>query len=207
MHSYISKCIEGKDCNNGATSPALGDLFDESEDSLNLDDDAKKIFHTDIARLLYLAKRARMDILTAVSHLCSRVREPKEEDQKKLNRIFMYLFTTRDIVMKFKIGCDVELKTYIDASFGIHADGSSRTGVVLYMSGVGIAAWTSKQKLVTKSSTESEIVGLSDGCTMVLWAREWLISQGYKDIGPTVVPGQQRCVDIDDEWTERASAN
>jgi hypothetical protein len=187
IHTYISKCIEGKDCNNGATSPALGDLFDESEDSLKLDDDdAKKIFHTDIARLLYLAKRAGMDILTAVSHLCSRVCEPTEEDQKKINRIFMYLFTTRDIVMKLKIGCDVELKTYIDASFGIHADGSSRTGVVLYMSGVGIAAWTSKQKLVTKSSTKSEIVGLSDG--------------GYKDIGPTVgVSGQQRCVDIDDE--------
>ena len=66
-------------------------------------------------------------------------------------------------------------------------DGSSRTGVVLYMAEVVIAAWTCKQKLVTKSACESEIVALSDGCTMVLWAREWLIAQGYVSLGPTVI--------------------
>lgn len=187
MHNFISKCIDGKNCSTGATSPALDDLFEISEDSATLDDDAKKLFHTDVARLLYLAKRARMDILTAVSHLCSRVRDPTEEDQKKLNRVFMYLFSTKDHVMKFKIGCIVDIIAYIDASFGIHMDGSSRTGVVLYMVGVVIAAWTCKQKIVTKSATESEIVGLSDGCTMVLWAREWLIAQGYTNLGPTMV--------------------
>jgi hypothetical protein len=89
--------------------------------------------------------------------------------------------------MKFKIGCAVELEAYIDASFGTHMDGSSRTGIVLYMAGVVIAAWTCKQKLVTKSACESEIVALSDGCTMVLWAREWMIAQGYINLGPTVI--------------------
>ena len=99
----------------------------------------------------------------------------------------MYLSTTKDLVMKFKIGCIIELFGYIDASFGIHMDGSSRTGVVLYMSEVVIAAWTCKQKLVTKSACESEIVALSDGCTMVLWAREWLIVQGHNNLRPTTI--------------------
>jgi hypothetical protein len=89
--------------------------------------------------------------------------------------------------MRFKIGCKIGLSAYIDASFGSHMDGSSRTGVVLYMAEVVIAAWTFKQKLLTKSACESEIVALSDGCTMVLWAREWLIAQGYVSVGPTVI--------------------
>ena len=56
--------------------------------------------------------------------------------------MLMYLSTTKDLVMKFKIGCIIELfgYGYIDASFGIHMDESSRTGVVLYMSEVVIAA-------------------------------------------------------------------
>ncbi len=40
--------------------------------------------------------------------------------------------------------------------------------------------------MVTKSSTEAEIVALSDGVSVVLWGREWILAQGY-DLGPTVV--------------------
>jgi hypothetical protein len=105
MQSFIQKCIDGKSFHRGATSPALENLFDVPEESPRLEDAQKKLFHTDAARLLYLAKRARMDILTAVSHLCSRVRDPTEDDQTKLNRVLMYLSTTKDLVMKFKIGC------------------------------------------------------------------------------------------------------
>ena len=55
-----------KKIHRGATSPALENLFDVPEESPRLEDAQKKSFHTDVARLLYLAKRARMDILTAV---------------------------------------------------------------------------------------------------------------------------------------------
>lgn len=39
---------------------------------------------------------------------------------------------------------------------------------------------------MTKSSTEAELVGLSDGASSVLWAREWLLAQGYT-LSPTVI--------------------
>jgi hypothetical protein len=69
--------------------------------------------------------------------------------------------------------------TYIDASFGVHADGTSRTGVVLMLAGAIVGAWSGKQKLVTKSSTEAEIVGLSDGLSHVLWQESYC---KHKDI-------------------------
>jgi tagatose-1,6-bisphosphate aldolase non-catalytic subunit AgaZ/GatZ len=37
---------------------------------------------------------------------------------------------------------------------------------------------SSRQKLNTKSSTESELVALSDMCSRVIWCREFLIGQG-----------------------------
>ncbi len=42
---------------------------------------------------------------------------------------------------------------------------------------------SSKQKLNTKSSTEAEVVGASDGIGMGIWCRNFLIEQGY-DIPP-----------------------
>lgn len=44
---------------------------------------------------------------------------------------------------------------------------------------------SSKQKLVSKSSTESELVALADGLPMALWTRNFLISQGYQ-LGPAI---------------------
>ena len=38
---------------------------------------------------------------------------------------------------------------------------------------------STKQKIVTKSSTEAELVSLSDGCSQIIWSREFLIHQGY----------------------------
>lgn len=45
---------------------------------------------------------------------------------------------------------------------------------------------SSKQKIVTKSSTEAELVGISDALTQVLWTREFLIHHGIP-VGPAVM--------------------
>ena len=185
MISYIDKILEGKTCGR-ATTPATDDLFTTAEADPLLDPDSAKLFHSDVAKMLYLAKRTRLEILLGVSHLSSRVASPTLSDQKKLQRLFDYLSTTKGAILRLKSGGKVELKTYIDASFGVHADGTSRTGVILQMGGAGIAGWTARQKLVTKSSTEAEVVALSDGLTHVLWAREFLTAQGH-DVTPMVV--------------------
>ena len=43
-----------------------------------------------------------------------------------------------------------------------------------------VHAKSSKQKLVSKSSTESELVALSDEASQVLWTRNFLLLQGHK---------------------------
>ena len=43
-----------------------------------------------------------------------------------------------------------------------------------------------KHKIVTKSSTESELVTATDATATIAWVRDWLIGQGY-DMGPAIM--------------------
>jgi hypothetical protein len=179
MTAYINKCTKDKTFRRVATSPARDDLFEEPEDSekLGVKDGAE--FHSDVAKLLYVTKRTRVESLCAVSHLSSRVNCCTVDDQKKLDRVMNYLMHTKERKVRMKWGGSVTMEAYIDASFGGHADCRSRSGIMLMMSGCCVGAWSAKQKLNTKSSTEAEIVGLSDGLSHVIWARELLCAQGY----------------------------
>jgi hypothetical protein len=68
---------------------------------------------------------------------------------------------------------------YVDASFAVHPNMRGHTGGGLTM-GQGfpiVASW--KQKLNTKSLTESELVGIDDMMPIMLWTCYFLLSQGY----------------------------
>jgi hypothetical protein len=62
----------------------------------------------------------------------------------------------------------------------VHTDGKSQTGVHSTMGLGSTAASSTVQQLVTKSSTEAELVGASDGLPQGLWARNFLEEQGHK---------------------------
>ena len=81
---------------------------------------------------------------------------------------------------------DITVLVYADASYGVHADGKSHTGVYITLGRGGVFFRSTKQKIVTKSSTESELVGLSDSLGQAIWTRNFLTGQGYK-LGPTKV--------------------
>lgn len=60
----------------------------------------------------------------------------------------------------------------------------SHTGGVLMLGKGATYATSTRQKLVTKSSTEAELVGVSDALPQVIWTRYFLEEQGYgvKDV-------------------------
>ena len=65
--------------------------------------------------------------------------------------------------------------------------GKSHTGCAIVLGDAGvITARSSKQKIVTKSNTEAELVGLSDSLPQAIHLRNFVIGQGYS-IGPVVV--------------------
>ena len=91
----------------------------------------REIFHSRVAKLLYLAKRCRPEILPSIIFLTGRVQCATEEDWGKLNRVLHYL----NYCPKLGIGLSAtNLNTifgYIDVSFASEADYKSRTGVII----------------------------------------------------------------------------
>jgi hypothetical protein len=55
----------------------------------------KAKFHSVVAKFLYLGKRGRPDILMPVQYLCTRVRNPTTDDEKKLECVLGYLKLTK----------------------------------------------------------------------------------------------------------------
>ena len=89
---------------------------------------------------------------------------------------------------------------FIDVSYAIHPDMKSHTGTIITLNAIkdninnksegeyagAVYCKSSKQNLVTRSSTEAELVGLSNSLSQVLWTRLFLLDQGY-DVGPIQV--------------------
>ena len=74
-----------------ATTPAAEHLFKINEAPTYLGDAEAMFFHHNVAKLLFLCKRARPDLQTAVAFLSTRVQRPDRDDYKKLARAMKYL--------------------------------------------------------------------------------------------------------------------
>ena len=74
----------------------------------------------------------------------------------------------------FEVFEPIHVIAYIDASFAIHPDMKSHTCCVITLRKGAIYAKSGTQRLMTKSSTEAELVALSDTSYQVLWTRNFL---------------------------------
>jgi hypothetical protein len=134
-----------------------------------------------------------------VSYLLTRVGECDEYDIEKLTRLLGYLKGSRKRGIILRIGDTISVRAYIDASYGVHStSGRSHSGSFVVIVDAGpVFAKFSKQKIVTKSSTEAELVALSDNAGQAIHVHTLLKGQGY-DIGPAVTMYQDHmsCIAI-----------
>jgi hypothetical protein len=167
-----------------ANTPATTNLFDIDDTSPLLDDVEHKRFHSAVALGLYMAKRGRPDLLTAISFLSTRVQKSTIEDMmKKLKRLGSYLNSTKDIKLRLSADSNLSIRSYVDASYGVHIDGKSHTGGTDTLGKGSYASTSTKQHLVTKSSSEAELVGISDRLSPLIAHKYFLEEQGFK-VGP-----------------------
>ena len=183
MHDFISELLKevpDELLRGPSSSPASNHLFQVNEAAMKLNDETAVLYHHLTAKLLYLSKRTRPDLLTAVSFLCTRVQSPDADDWKKLGRCITYLRDTANLkyTLSMQDGCNVQW--WVDASYGVHPDLKSHTGATMSMGRGCLFSILRKQKLNTRSSTDAELVGVDDAMSLILWTRLFLQSQGYK---------------------------
>jgi hypothetical protein len=157
-------------------TPAGSHLFTINPDCDKLPEKTAQMFHHIVAKLLYLCRRTRQDIQTAVAFLCTRVKNPDKDDYKKLSRVIQYLRGTQDITLTIEPGDHPNW--WVDSSYAVHPDMHSHSGIIMMLGKGAMYSSSCKQKLNTKSSTEAELVGIDDAMGQVLWTRHFLAAQG-----------------------------
>jgi hypothetical protein len=165
-----------------ATTPCVPEIFAVGS-SPPLAKKTRELFHSIVMEIFYVAKRVRPEILVATSYLTTRVLSPNRDDLIKLRRLVTYIRDNRERQFEL-VPRGIYLEMYVDASHACHDDRRSQSGIVLTLGGAPFYCSSSRQKLNSKSSTESEIIGMSDASSMIQWARQFLQEQGYANIAP-----------------------
>lgn len=167
MTDYFRRMLEElpeeikEDLQGTVRTPSANNLFKVQQSPL-LKDQQVAVFHSTVAKLLFLYKQGRLDIQTAVAFLCTRVQKPTDNDLIKLARTVKYLRTTKELTLKLKALNIQSMKWWIDAVFRVHNDYKSHTGGMMSLGTGACYAISRKQKLNTQSSTKAELVGMDN---------------------------------------------
>lgn len=137
MKNYVKDMIDSFPKKLKTTDTALtaasNNLFEDNKGK-TLDKEKKEIFHKIVAKGLFLAKRARPDILLTIAVLSTRVARPTELEWNKVKRLIKYWNGRRN--KKLTIRADklnVIKKWYVYMAFAVHPDFKSHTGMVMMM--------------------------------------------------------------------------
>jgi hypothetical protein len=72
----------------------------------------------------------------------------------------------------------VQPAIYADASHGIHADGKGHGGIIITLGLVPVYSKSYKLKIITRSSSEAELVVLEEASTFTGWYKHLLLDLG-----------------------------
>lgn len=133
-----------------------------------------KLYRQVVGSLQY-ATITHPDITFAVNRVCQYMHSPTNLHWQAVKRILRYLNGTVDHCLHFSPTTKTSLLAYSDASWVLEKDDSrSQYGFAIYH-GSNLISWTSrKQKVVARSSTESEYRALAYTAAELIWLKQLL---------------------------------
>jgi hypothetical protein len=179
---FVNDLLSSSGVDGTARSPAAENLFQTRDDGPEISEAMKDWFHSFSAKLLYLGKRSKPEILVAAAYLATRVTKANQDDVIKLQRAIKYVRRTKDtgiVLRPADLGICVLCST--DAAYGLYtSDGKSVTGSTISVGRFGpVHAKSTKQSIVAKSSMEAELIALSDSSNQPLHLKNFLEFQGH----------------------------
>ncbi|KAI1683861.1 hypothetical protein KJE20_06366 [Pyrenophora tritici-repentis] len=138
-----------------------------------------------IGSLLYAAVNTRPDIAFATSRLARFLANPSQEHQQAADRVLLYLSDTKWLTLR--LGGGTAMQVASDASFADNTlDRKSSQGYAIKLFG-GLIAWrSSKQDTVTTSTTEAELLALSQVAKEAIFTSRLISELKVKLPSPTI---------------------
>ena len=125
-----------------------------------------------------------------------------EYDRYKLKRVLTWLKSTiNDKSIMGMVSNDI-LHTWIDVSYAVHDNMRGQSGEAISMGHGIVTEKLVKQKLNSKSSTETEVIGMSDILPHNLWHKYFLEHQGYVLQDNILYQDNQSAINLEKKWEE-----
>jgi len=165
---YLSDMVEefeaeiGKTLNRTYKCPGGGWLFKIREDAPKLTTEKAEMMLKYVMKIAWAMKRTRPDVEPTNSFLMTRVHDPTKDDWHKLMRLMSFI--KGSLNDRRVIGADSlhKMLTMVDSAHAVHKDMRGHTGgLITFGTGV-VDTKSTKQKMNTRSSTETEHVGTSE---------------------------------------------
>ena len=179
--------------NRDVWTPMSADFCDLNQNtSPQLDAGGKKRYHKLLGMLLYVL-RTRPDVSYAINRLATRTAIATENDYKCLQRVAAYLNTTsnKELVYccenKDQTRSFARLYAWSDAAFLTHTDSKSHSGTCFSLgeSSGSFYSRSTKQSMVTLSSTEAELYSAVEATKDIQYFRSLLKWTGFEQLEPT----------------------
>jgi transposase InsO family protein len=125
-------------------------------------------FQQKVGSLLYATVITRPDAARAAGKLGEFLMNPSMSHHDAADRLIQYLYGTRHLAIEFSSGSDTILCAS-DASFADNVDRKSSEGYLFKLFGGPVDWRATKQKTVTTSTTEAELLALSHSTKDFYW--------------------------------------
>jgi len=194
---YARRICDQEGGDKVSTTPATATLFAEVDDMKKENGLDSTEYKSLLMSLMFLATRTRPDILKECTFLASFAVNPGIKAFEKLRRVYSYVRGTINKGIKLSAS-SYQLRLTTDAAYALHVNGRSHTGVMITFDGEQTSPIYSKshmQKIVTLSSTESELVALVDGMKRLIPLKGLLDFFGLKNEStPSIVQCDNKSV-------------
>ena len=148
----------------------------DNPDAIPLTKARSEEFHHITAKTLYLGKRGRPDLQLATVFLCTLGKAPDKHDYKKLSHEMKYLQATAHLPLILRADGKGSA-IYIDGAHAVHADMKGHGGVFATLGSGSVYSASTKCKLNTISSTETELVVVGERLPKHIWFRYFSSNQ------------------------------
>jgi len=133
-----------------------------------------------IMSLMFIARFTRPDVLFLVSFLATRCKNPSVNDWKKAIRILCYLSGTRNEGLIYKANIAFSPAICADASHHLYPEGHGQQGFFISNGSAPVGQRSSKIKMITRSSSESELCGAEEAATYAVWYKMLVTGMGFR---------------------------
>jgi hypothetical protein len=133
------------------------------------------LYQRKVGSLLYATTITRPDAARAVNKLSEFLMNPSARHQEAVDRAILYLYGTSNLAIEYSASSDQPITCASDAAFADNPATRYSTEGYLFKMFNGPIDWRStKQKTVTTSSTEAELLALSHASKEAIWWKRLL---------------------------------